>query len=289
MEENVVKIALLQDKARASVDEAAAVTEAAIAEAAANGAKIICTQELFLTEYFCWKQDPAFFDLAHPVPSPLTERFQRVAAEHGTVLILSLFELRAPGLHHNTALVIDADGSLLGKYRKMHIPQDPGFEEKFYFAPGDLGFRAFDTKYGRIGVIICWDQWYPESARLTALKGAEIIFCPTAIGGLAEEGPALASLQRDAWLNVQRGHAVANGCYYAAVNRVGVEHGTRFWGSSFVCDYYGNHMVLGSEEDCAILYAECDFRAMEEHRRMWPFFRDRRIDAYDNLLRRFDD
>lgn len=289
MGQNVVKIALLQDRARASVDEAAAVTEAAIAEAAANGAKIICTQELFLTEYFCWKQDPAFFDLAHPVPSPLTERFQRVAAEHGVVLILSLFELRAPGLHHNTAVVIDADGSLLGKYRKMHIPQDPGFEEKFYFAPGDLGFRAFDTKYGRIGVIICWDQWYPESARLTALKGAKVIFCPTAIGGLAEEGPELASLQRDAWLNVQRGHAVANGCYYAAVNRVGVEHGTRFWGSSFVCDYYGNHVVLGSEEDCAILYAECDFRAMEEHRRMWPFFRDRRIDAYDNLTRRFDD
>ena len=284
-----MKIALLQDKAHSSPEEAAAVTEIAIAEAAANGAKIVCTQELFLTEYFCWKQDPAFFNLAHPVPSPITERFQRIAAEQDVVLILSLFEFRAPGLHHNTALVIDADGSLLGKYRKMHIPQDPGFEEKFYFAPGDLGFRAFDTKYGRIGVIICWDQWYPESARLTALKGAKVIFCPTAIGGLAGEGPELASLQRNAWLNVQRGHAVANGCYYAAVNRIGIEHGTRFWGSSFVCDFYGNHIALASEEECSVLYAECDFRAMEEHRRMWPFFRDRRIDAYERLTRRFDD
>ena len=289
MECGIVKIALLQDKARASVAEAADVTESLIAEAAANGAKIICTQELFLTEYFCWKQDPAFFDLSHPVPSALTDRFRGIAAKHAVVLILSLFEFRAPGLYHNTAAVIDADGSFLGKYRKMHIPQDPGFEEKFYFAPGDLGFRAFDTKYGRIGVIVCWDQWYPESARLTALRGVKIIFCPTAIGGIAGEGAELAALQRDAWLNVQRGHAVANGCYYAAVNRVGVEHGTKFWGSSFVCDFYGNHMTLGPEEECAVLYAECDFRAMEEHRRMWPFFRDRRIDAYENLTRRFND
>ena len=289
MECGIVKIALLQDKARASVAEAADVTESLIAEAAANGAKIICTQELFLTEYFCWKQDPAFFDLSHPVPSALTDRFRGIAAKHAVVLILSLFEFRAPGLYHNTAAVIDVDGSFLGKYRKMHIPQDPGFEEKFYFAPGDLGFRAFDTKYGRIGVIVCWDQWYPESARLTALRGAKIIFCPTAIGGIAGEGAELAALQRDAWLNVQRGHAVANGCYYAAVNRVGVEHGTKFWGSSFVCDFYGNHMTLGPEEECAVLYAECDFRAMEEHRRMWPFFRDRRIDAYENLTRRFND
>lgn len=289
MENDKIRIALLQDRDRGSAAAAADMTERLIAEAAANGAKIICTQELFLTEYFCWKQDPAFFDLSHPVPSALTDRFRGIAAKHAVVLILSLFEFRAPGLYHNTAAVIDADGSFLGKYRKMHIPQDPGFEEKFYFAPGDLGFRAFDTKYGRIGVIVCWDQWYPESARLTALRGAKIIFCPTAIGGIAGEGAELAALQRDAWLNVQRGHAVANGCYYAAVNRVGVEHGTKFWGSSFVCDFYGNHMTLGPEEECAVLYAECDFRAMEEHRRMWPFFRDRRIDAYENLTRRFND
>ena len=289
MENDKIRIALLQDRDRGSAAAAADMTERLIAEAAANGAKIICTQELFLTEYFCWKQDPAFFDLAHRIPSALTDRFCGIAKRHEVVLILSLFEHRAPGLHHNTAVVIDADGRLLGRYRKMHIPQDPGFEEKFYFTPGDTGFQAFDTKHGRIGVIICWDQWYPESARLTALKGAKIIFCPTAIGGLASEGMELGALQRDAWLNVQRGHAVANGCYYAAVNRVGVEHDTRFWGSSFVCDFYGNHIAMGTLDGCEILYADCDFHAMEEHRRMWPFFRDRRIDAYEKLMRRFDD
>lgn len=284
-----VKIALLQNKKHASMDEAIKVTDALIAEAAANGAKIICTQELFLTEYFCRVQDPALFDLAVEIPGPVTKHFQQTAAEHGVVLILSLFEKRAPGLYHNTAAIIDADGAYLGKYRKMHIPQDPGFEEKFYFAPGDTGFKAWQTKYGKIGVIICWDQWYPESARLTALQGAEIIFCPTAIGGIASEGSDLASLQRDAWLNVQRGHAVANGCFYAAVNRVGVEADTRFWGSSFIVDYYGNYIELASQDRCEILYAVCDLKAMEEHRRMWPFFRDRRIDAYSDILRRFDD
>ena len=203
------------------------------------------------------------------------------------MLILSLFENRAPGIAHNTAVVIDADGTYLGKYRKMHIPQDPGFEEKFYFTPGDLGFKAFNTKFGRIGVIICWDQWFPEASRLTALAGADIIFCPTAIGGIASESPELGSLQRDAWLNVQKSNAVANSCYYAAVNRVGVEHGTRFWGSSFALDFYGNTLALGSEESSEILYADCDFEAMEHHRRMWPFFRDRRIDAYSRLSERF--
>ena len=169
----------------------------------------------------------------------------------------------------------------------MHIPQDPGFEEKFYFSPGDTGFRAWDTKFGRIGVIICWDQWYPESARITALDGAEIIFCPTAIGGIASEPESLADLQRDAWRNVQKSHAVANGCYYAAVNRVGTEHGTKFWGSSFVLDFYGNEIVSGSRTETGVLLADCDLRAMEEHRRMWPFFRDRRIDAYGPILERW--
>ncbi len=286
---DTVRIALLQDCARESREEAIRITDENIRKAAENGAKIICTQELFQTEYFCRVQDPALFDLAEPVPGETTEHFQRTAEKYGVVLILSLFERRAPGLFHNSAAVIDADGAFLGKYRKMHIPQDPGFEEKFYFAPGDTGFRAWDTKYGKIGVIICWDQWYPESARLTALQGAWILFCPTAIGGIASESPALAELQRSAWLNVQRGHAVANGCYYAAVNRVGEEHGTRFWGSSFVADFYGNHLVLGSRDSCGILYADCDPKAMEEHRRMWPFFRDRRTDAYTPILRRFDD
>jgi len=205
------------------------------------------------------------------------------------VLILSLFEFRAPGICHNTAAILDADGRYLGKYRKMHIPQDPGFEEKFYFTPGDLGFRSWQTRFGRIGVIICWDQWYPESARLTALDGAEIIFCPTAIGGIDSEPESLAALQRSAWINAQISHSVANGCYYAAVNRVGVEGGTKFWGSSFVCDFYGNRIAEGSQDREEIVYAQCDPAAMEEHRRMWPFFRDRRIDAYQGILRRFRD
>lgn len=282
-----IRIALLQDKARSSIEEAVRTTLEKIREAAEQGANIICTQELFLTEYFCRTQDPDFFDLAQPVPGPITERFAEAAKEYGVVLILSLFEKRAPGLAHNSAVILDADGTLAGVYRKMHIPQDPGFEEKFYFSPGDTGFRAWDTKFGRIGVIICWDQWYPESARITALDGAQIIFCPTAIGGIASEPESLADLQRDAWRNVQKAHAVANGCYYAAVNRVGTEHGTKFWGSSFVLDFYGNEIVSGSRTETTVLLADCDLRAMEEHRRMWPFFRDRRIDAYGPILERW--
>ena len=284
-----VRIALLQDRDRGGMQAAAIHTEQLIRQAAANGAKIICTQELFLTEYFCWKQDSSFFDLAVPIPSEWTARFQSLAKELSVVLILSLFERRAPGLSHNTAVVIDADGSLMGKYRKMHIPQDPGFEEKFYFAPGDLPYRSFRTRYAEIGVLVCWDQWYPEAARLTALAGAQIIFVPTAIGGIASEPDSLGDKQRDAWLNVQRGHAVANGCYWAAVNRVGIEHDTRFWGSSFVADFYGKHLVIGDRAGEQILYADCDLTAMEEHRRMWPFFRDRRIDSYSDLMRRFND
>ena len=287
MSDSMIKIALLQDCDRGGMESAACQTEKLIREAAGNGAKIICTQELFLTEYFCWKQESSFFDLAIGIPSCYTDRFSRLAAELEVVLILSLFERRAQGIYHNTAAVIDAEGTLLGKYRKMHIPQDPGFEEKFYFTPGDLPFRSFHTKYADIGVIICWDQWYPESARLTALAGASILFCPTAIGVIESEPEELGLQQRDAWLNVQCGHAVANGCYYAAVNRVGTEHGTKFWGSSFVADFYGNPLVSGSCDKEEILYAECDLKAMEDHRRMWPFFRDRRIDAYDGILKRY--
>ena len=289
MSKNKVKIALLQDQCYPTMDDAEKNCMARIREAAANGANIICTQELFLTEYFCWKQDPDFFELAFPLPCPMTDRFAALAKELNVVLILSLFEKRAPGLAHNTAIILDADGSIAGKYRKMHIPQDPGFEEKFYFAPGDGPFRAWDTKFGRIGVIICWDQWYPESARLTALDGAQIIFCPTAIGCIASESDELGNDQRNAWLNVQKSHPVANGCYYAAVNRVGVEHGTRFWGSSFVLDFYGNALAEGTRDKVEILYAECDLAAAEEHRRMWPFFRDRRIDAYSPLMERYHD
>ena len=284
-----VTIALLQSRAFETREASIAEHEKRIAEAAENGANIICTQELCFTPYFCRTQDPANFDLAEPVPGPVTEHFSAIARQYQVVLILSLFERRAPGLCHNTAAIIDADGTFLGKYRKMHIPQDPGFEEKFYFTPGDLGFRAWQTRYGKIGVIICWDQWYPESARLTALDGAEIIFCPTAIGGIDSEPEALAGLQREAWKNAQVSHSVANGCYYAAVNRVGKEGEIRFWGSSFICDFYGNRIAEASQDHEEILYAVCDLHAMEEHRRMWPFFRDRRIDAYQNLLRRYND
>ncbi len=281
------RIACLQTLGFESTEEAASHTEKIIREAAAGGAKIICTQELFLTPYFCRVQDPELFDLAEPIPGPSTDRFQVLAKELGVVLILSLFEKRAPGLYHNTAAVLDADGRYLGAYRKMHIPQDPGFEEKFYFTPGDTGFKAWDTAFGKIGVIICWDQWYPESARLTAMAGAEIIFCPTAIGWLPEEKAALGERQLRAWQRVQEGQAVANGCFYAAVNRVGTEGDTEFWGHSFVADYTGTLLAEGGEQETEILYADCDLKAMEDHRRMWPFFRDRRIDAYGDITQRF--
>jgi len=284
---NTIRIACLQSRALGSSAEALAHTETLIRAAAAKGANILCTQELFPTPYFCRTQDPGFFDLAEPIPGATTEHFAGVARELGVVLILSLFERRAPGLYHNTAAVIDADGRLLGKYRKMHIPQDPGFEEKFYFTPGDLGFRAWDTAFGRIGVIICWDQWYPESARLTALHGAEIIFCPTAIGWLPEEKAALGQAQHHAWRTVQQGHAVANGCYYAAVNRVGLEGETEFWGQSFVADYTGQLLAEADSAHEEILLADCDLQVLETHRRMWPFFRDRRIDAFAGLQQRF--
>jgi len=282
-----VRIGLLQGRGEATIGAAYAQTESGVRQAAAGGARIIATQELFRTPYFCRTQDTALFDLAETIPGPSTERFCALARELGVVLVLSLFEKRAPGLCHNTAVVIDADGSLLGLYRKMHIPQDPGFEEKFYFTPGDTGFRAWDTRHGRIGVIICWDQWYPESARLTALQGAEIIFCPTAIGWLPEEKAALGASQRAAWMRVQQGHAVANGCYYAAINRCGTEGDTEFWGTSFVADYFGNLLAEGATDREDILFADCDLAAMEEHRRIWPFFRDRRIDAYEGILKRF--
>ena len=286
---NKIKIALLQNRGYDDQSQAIQACQRQIAEAAANGAKILCTQELFLSKYFCRTQNTDYFNLAEEIPAATTALFQQTAQKHGVVLILSLFERRAPGLYHNTAVVIDADGKLLGKYRKMHIPQDPGFEEKFYFTPGDLGFGAFDSAFGRIGVIICWDQWYPEAARLTALAGANIIFCPTAIGGLDNEGEELAQKQRQAWLSVQKGHAAANACYYAAVNRIGQEGEIKFWGSSFVADFYGQKIALANDHAEEILYAECDFQALEEHRRIWPFFRDRRIDAYGKITRRFDD
>ncbi len=261
-----------------------------IEEAAAKGAKIVGLQEMFTTKYFCTTQDPRFFDLAEPIETgPTVTELARVANRLGVVIIAPLFEARGSEVYHNTAAVIDADGTVLGKYRKMHIPQDPGFEEKFYFTPGDLGFRAWKTAHGNLGVLICWDQWYPEAARLTALAGADILFYPTAIGWLPEERATLGVAQHTAWETVQRGHGVANGCYIAATNRVGIEGRTQFWGQSFVSDPYGMIIAKASADKEEVLLADCDLARQKEFRRIWPFFRDRRIDAYGDLTRRLRD
>jgi N-carbamoylputrescine amidase len=261
-----------------------------IEEAAAKGAKIIGLQEMFTTKYFCINQDPKNFDLAEPIETgPSVTELAKVAQRLGVVIIAPLFEARGSEVYHNTAAVIDADGTVLGKYRKMHIPQDPGFEEKFYFTPGDLGFRTWKTAHGDIGVLICWDQWYPEAARLTALGGAQILFYPTAIGWLPEEKAALGQAQHNAWETVQRGHGVANGCYVAATNRVGTEGRTQFWGQSFVSNPYGEIVARASIDKEEVLLADCDLVKQREFRRIWPFFRDRRIDAYTDLTRRLRD
>jgi N-carbamoylputrescine amidase len=261
-----------------------------IEEAAAKGAKIIGLQEMFTTKYFCITQDPKNFDLAEPIETgPSVTELAKAAKRLGVVIVAPLFEARGSEVYHNTAAVIDADGTVLGKYRKMHIPQDPGFEEKFYFTPGDLGFRTWKTAHGDIGVLICWDQWYPEAARLTALGGAQILFYPTAIGWLPEEKAALGHAQHNAWETVQRGHGVANGCYVASTNRVGTEGRTQFWGQSFVSDPYGEIVARASVEKEEVLLADCDLVKQREFRRIWPFFRDRRIDAYGDLTRRLRD
>ncbi|MGJ8648903.1 MAG: carbon-nitrogen hydrolase [Opitutaceae bacterium] len=284
-----VRIALIQGREQGSQVADLDCTIVRIREAAAGGAQVICTQEMFNTPYFCRTQDTEMFDLAEPIPGPTTDVLAKVAGELGVVIIAALFERRASGVYHNTAAVIDADGTYLGKYRKMHIPQDPGFEEKFYFTPGDLGYKVWDTKFGKISVLICWDQWYPEAARMAALAGAEIIFYPTAIGWLPEEKAELGEAQHTAWETVQRGHAVANGCYVAAVNRTGTEGETEFWGQSFVADFYGQIIERAPVSEEAIVLADCDLKALEDMRRIWPFFRDRRIDSFSGLTRRMID
>jgi N-carbamoylputrescine amidase len=264
-----------------------------VRETAAKGARIICLQELFRSEYFCRVEDAALFDLAEPVPGPSTEALSAVARELGIVIVASLFERRAAGLCHNTAAVLGTDGALLGIYRKMHIPDDPLYYEKFYFTPGDLGFRVFETPWARIGVLVCWDQWYPEAARLTALQGADILFYPTAIGWHPREKDRHGQSQLDAWLTIQRSHAIANGLYVAAVNRVGFEgppeNGLEFWGNSFVADPFGVVVAHGSTTEEEILVVECDKARIEDVRRNWPFFRDRRIDFYSSLANRWDE
>ncbi len=263
-------------------------------EAARRGAKIICTQELFRSPYFCQSEDYANFALAEPLTGPTTAAFARLAKKRRVVIIVSLFEKRTAGLYHNTAVILDADGTIAGTYRKMHIPDDPKFYEKFYFTPGDTGFRAWDTKYGRIGVLICWDQWFPEAARLTALQGAGIIFYPTAIGWHPEEPAILQAKQTAAWETIQRSHAVANGCFVAAVNRIGHERpaggeGIKFWGGSFVAGTSGEILAQASTDREEILYADVDLAQIDTTRTHWPFLRDRRIDAYEGITRRLID
>jgi N-carbamoylputrescine amidase len=265
-----------------------------VRDAAQKGAQVVCLPEMYRTPYFCQREDAALFDLAETVPGPSTEAFAKAARAAGVAVVVPIFEKRATGLYHNSAVVIDASGETLGLYRKMHIPDDPAFYEKFYFTPGDLGFKAFDTHAGRIGTLICWDQWYPEGARLTALKGAAVLFYPTAIGWHPHEKEPHGANQREAWRTIQRSHAIANGVYVAVVNRVGHEvppeggPGLEFWGSSFVADPFGVVVAeagLGEE----VIVAEVDVARMEDVRRNWPFLRDRRIDAYSGIERRYLD
>jgi N-carbamoylputrescine amidase len=293
----LVKVGLVQQ--RVGPDAAANLehTIDGIRDAAKRGAKLVCLQELSNWYYFCQREDHQFFSLAESIPGPTTERLSSVAAELGVVIVASIFEKRAEGLYHNTAAVIDGDGRYLGKYRKMHIPDDPQFYEKFYFTPGDLGFRVWNTMVGRLGVLVCWDQWYPEAARLTAMQGAEILIYPTAIGWLPPEKVEYGERQEAAWQTIQRSHAVANGCFVVAVNRVGHEvlpgsepshPGIEFWGGSFVVDPGGRILVHGGRDE-EVLVAECDLAQVDIVRTHWPFLRDRRIDAYNGLTQRYLD
>ena len=291
----VINVGLVQMSMSADADENVRKAVARVGEAKSKGADVVCLPELYRSPYFCQKEDARLFDLAEPVPGPSTEALGRAAKEAGVVVVAPIFERRALGLYHNTAAIIDTTGEVAGLYRKMHIPDDPAFYEKFYFTPGDLGFRAFDTQAGRIGTLICWDQWYPEGARLTALQGAVVLFYPTAIGWHPHEKAEHGVPQRDAWRTVQRGHAIANGVYVAVANRVGHEippeggPGLEFWGSSFVADPFGVVVAEASTDKEEILVTKVDLARIEEVRRNWPFLRDRRIDAYAGIERRFLD
>jgi N-carbamoylputrescine amidase len=271
-----------------------------VRDAAGRGAKIVCLPELFQTQYFCQREDPSLFDLAEPIPGPSTAQLSELAKHLRIVIIASLFEKRALGIYHNTAAIFEMDGSLCGLYRKMHIPDDPLYYEKYYFTPGDLGFCAFDTGVGRVGALVCWDQWYPEGARLTALQGADVLFYPTAIGWHPAEKEEFGTAQHDAWKTIQRGHAIANGVFVGVVNRVGHEvgnvlgksaagEGIEFWGGSFFCDPFGRVIAEGSLEDEEVVIGEFDGRLIEETRRHWPFLRDRRIDSYAAISQRWID
>ena len=289
----IVRLGLIQAECSADPDANLKKTLDAAHRAIKQGAQIICTQELFRSQYFCQTEDHKHFQLAESIPGPTTTAFQQQARENGVVIIASIFEKRASGLYHNSAAIIDADGSLLGVYRKMHIPDDPLYYEKFYFTPGDLGFRAWQTRFGKIGVLVCWDQWYPEAARLTAMQGAEIIFYPTAIGWLPEEKAEHGARQHAAWETIQRSHAIANGCYVAVPNRIGHEklsgEGIEFWGQSFVAGTSGEILAKAPANQEEILVVPVDLSRVDVTRTHWPFFRDRRIDAYGDLTRRLID
>jgi N-carbamoylputrescine amidase len=288
------KIGLVQMAMSADPEKNLRTASDRVREAARGGARVVCLPELFRSLYFAQREDASLFDLAEPVPGPSTDAMVKIARETGATIIVPIFEKRAPGLYHNSAVIIDGDGSVAGLYRKMHIPDDPAYYEKFYFTPGDLGFRAFDTQVGKVGTLVCWDQWYPEGARLTALQGASVLFYPTAIGWHPREKSRHGAQQLDAWRTIQRGHAIANGVYVAAANRVGHERsgpgdGIEFWGSSFVADPFGVVIAEAPQDRETIIYADVDLGRIEEVRRGWPFLRDRRVDAYRGIEARFLD
>ena len=294
------KIGLVQMSCGPEPDENLRKAAGMVRDAAARGAQVVCLPELFKTQYFCQREDAALFDLAEPIPGPTLNLFAEVAREKKIVIVVSLFERRAPGLYHNTAVTLDTSGAIAGIYRKMHIPDDPLYYEKFYFTPGDLGFKAFDTEFGKLGTLVCWDQWYPEGARLTALQGASVLFYPTAIGWHPSEKAEFGTQQHDAWRTIQRAHAIANGVYVGVVNRVGFEtgnirgnqakgEGLEFWGGSFIADPFGQVVAEASHVKEEILIADVDLKRMEDVRRNWPFLRDRRIDSYMPITSRFID
>ena len=284
---NIVNVGLVQMSCDPSPAANLKKAIARIGEAARQGARIVCLQELFRSQYFCQTEDIELFKLAETIPGPTTEALGKVARQKKVVIVASLFEKRAPGVYHNTAVIIDASGKIVGKYRKMHIPDDPLYYEKFYFTPGDLGFQSHVTEHGKIGALVCWDQWFPEAARLTALSGAEFIFYPTAIGWLPGEAEEMNQAQHSAWETIQRAHAIANGVYVVVVNRVGREGKLNFWGQSFVADPFGRIIAKASADKEEVLVVACDLGKIEETRQNWPFLRDRRIDAYDKLLYRY--
>jgi N-carbamoylputrescine amidase len=297
---DVFRVGLIQMSCGPDADKNVEHAAEMVREAARRKAQVVCLPELFRTQYFCQREDAALFDLAEPVPGPTTSRMAEIARECKVVVIASVFEKRARGVYHNTAAVLGADGSLTGIYRKMHIPDDPLYYEKFYFTPGDLGYKAFDTNFGKIGTLVCWDQWYPEGARLTALQGANVLFYPTAIGWHPAEKEEFGKQQADAWRTIQRAHAIANGVYVAVVNRVGHETGNvmgksapgaglEFWGGSFLCDPFGTVLIEAPQNEETIIVGEIDLRRLEDVRRNWPFLRDRRIDSYGPITQRMLD